>query len=1027
MVSSMIDKKGQLKLDKVPCFSLYDMQNLVPLPGIFYSVKLTKQNGTKLLQGLKAEPGFENHDLLKNINIDDITRTRELDDSVMMSMRVFQDNSYMVKDKKSPSIYICLIPAADHSIGCISVISEVQFEGLSCTITFRLLARAVIDQPVLNMKNELWYSPVTVLDDLKLISSWNQKQLDISKYGVFDSFNKLDASIEDFKERYKTSIKQPITESGRALLISPLANFLYVYLKKSQFSRLWETLKIMCAGISAKKPGKQTVLDFMALMDLVIAVLPTTVPQKLQFLGATDPSLRITKFVEELVNFNEIFVALHRSSEYLGRHYACATDLEKAKFLANHFKSLNLYIDDMKNNNSDRAMMRGSKSPEKSSRQGVLGTPPDKSAQGSFGNGDGDGDDLVELGKFINSLESKNVHPDGIKILKKAFKRISKMQTQYSEYQVLRNYFDIIMEIPFGIYTENKSIDLATAKEKLDSDHYGLVQVKRRLLEYLSVLKLREMLHQTGLKEKANTDTISATTPVVNASINKSYRKTPKPPFLLLVGPPGVGKSSIANSVANVLGRKFQRISLGGVHNEADIRGHRRTYVGSMTGQIINALCKAGCMNPVILLDEIDKVLDMNSGTGRHGSRINGDPGAALLEVLDPEQNDSFMDHYVGFPVDLSRVLFLCTANDLSGLSAPLRDRMELITIEGYTSQEKIAIGRDFLLPKQISLNSLDLIGTHLELAHDAWESIVTEYTREPGIRNLNRRIAAVVRGKVIEHVENNMQSESHHTISKDQLPKYLGLPLHPIVHELTYQTSFALKYGSVNGLSYNSDGSGSVLVFEVIRNGTTKEAGPIVHTTGNLGSILEESIRISTSLVKSLLIRQIVHDENPNSTKPIKEFLSTECHLHVPMGAISKDGPSAGAAISLALLSLAFKRPVDTRLCITGEITLRGKILPVGGIKEKLLGAQLYGMSHALIPKGNRNDVIQTVYPYTDQQQAALDDLSMPELKEIRSKIGIKVSYCNDLHDLVSNVWPHNSSVLWSDQLNPTPRPYAL
>lgn len=674
--------------------------------------------------------------------------------------------------------------------------------------------------------------------------------------------------------------------------------------------------------------------------------------------------------------------------DYVNNHFSNSSNNDKSKLIANQLRALRFYIDDIKRNNSSVILKANSE------KERTDVTSPNKflKTSSSHDEDSDSNDEMEQIKSFIDSLEEKNVHPDGIKLLQKDFKRFMKMTPQNADYQVLRNYFDIVMDIPFGKTVNISTIDLAKSRAKLNEDHYGLQSVKRRLVEYLSVLKISE---------------ISTNDPNLNTDLHpkKDRASINKPPILLLVGPPGVGKTSIAKSVADVLGRKFQRISLGGIHNEAEIRGHRRTYVGSMCGLIIGALRKAGTMNPLILLDEVDKVL--SGGVGGFGNRVNGDPGAALLEVLDPEQNSTFSDHYVGFPVDLSQVLFFCTANDLEGISEPLLNRMELIELPGYTPDEKIMIGSKFLLPKQIKANGLDAIKElpKIYLTDEAWNCVVLEYTREPGVRGLERRIGAIVRGKVVEYVENKMiQGE----VDKEHLYKYLGLAHHPISEEILAPTEHSEKFGVVNGLSYNSDGSGSVLLFEVIKIHTDESGatnGPYIKTTGNLGNILEESIKIATSFVKHILFRGLIPGVNE---KDINEFLTSEYHLHVPMGAVSKDGPSAGAAISLAILSCALKRPVSPKLCMTGEITLRGKILPIGGIKEKLLGAQFYHMNHVLVPSANLSDVVQAVSTDNQEQyEIYMDRSRQPELQKLKDKTQLQLHYCSDFFDVVKYTWP--------------------
>ncbi|AGO13040.1 AaceriAFL121Wp [[Ashbya] aceris (nom. inval.)] len=976
------------RITEFPCYLLETGTHLVPLPGILYNLVLERTHGERTLAQFRGIGGIVNGALTR------ATDAVAAPERVVESMKTFQER-YDPGDK-TEAVYICLVTeaAAERHIGCVARLTGVRVEGNELSVSLKGLVRAVVGEPVPSRPNEMWNGTVTVLDDALRVATWGARQLDLARQGVFGAFEELDAGIGTFTARFKSSQKRGAGEAAHLLTLSPLANTLFFHFSRSSFDRSWEMLRTMMESVRDGKKDPRAALEMLSLADLTIGLLPTTTAQRLELLQTEDPAARIKTFVRQMQQQLEVFDLLYRATAYVHDRFETHGPIAKSRLIANQLRSLRFYIDDIKRSNPGLGGGRSKR----------LLPRPSNSESGATGGEDEDSEEseLAAIKRFVDGLELKGVHADGVKMLKKDYRSLAKMHAQSTEYQMLRNYFDFIMGIPFGVYVSTPEIDLVASSRKLDNDHYGLVQVKKRLLEYLCVLKLSATSPvPTGAKGSIE-DVSAAKRPVVDAEKVQRQRKS-KVPFLLLVGPPGVGKTSVAKSVADVLGRRFQRISLGGIHNEAEIRGHRRTYVGAMAGMIVNALTKAGCMNPLILLDEIDKVLSVPAGAG--ASRLNGDPGAALLEVLDPEQNHTFMDHYVGFPVDLSQVLFFCTANDLSGMSEPLIDRMEVIHIEGYTYEEKIAIGRHFLLPKQIKMNSFDMTGINLSLTDDAWRTVVVDYTREAGVRNLDRQLGAIVRGKIVEYVENNMSGSGDDVVTQQNLSKFLGLPPHSLREEVTQTTSFAEKYGVVHGLSYNSDGTGGVLVFEVIRSGDSRDKGLTVQTTGNLGTVLSESVSIATSLVKSLLARHVVHSSADDPS--VSEFFRSECHLHVPFGAIPKDGPSAGAAISLALLSLALKRPVDPALCVTGEITLRGKILPVGGVKEKLLAAQLQGMNLALVPSGNRKDLVELAEDNAENQQRVLADTALPELATLQRKLGMAVHYCSDFRDLVLHAWP--------------------
>lgn len=480
--------------------------------------------------------------------------------------------------------------------------------------------------------------------------------------------------------------------------------------------------------------------------------------------------------------------------------------------------------------------------------------------------------------------------------------RMQTMQPGSPEFTVSHTYVNTLLEIPWGVFTQG-TINLSEAQAILDADHYGLDKVKRRITEFLAVYSLRGNL---------------------------------RGPILLLVGPPGVGKTSLGRSVARALGRKFARISLGGVRDEAEIRGHRRTYIGSLPGKIVDAIKKAGSQDPVILLDEVDKL----------GADHRGDPASALLEVLDSEQNHAFVDHYLNVPIDLSHVLFICTANNLYSIPDPLRDRMELIELSGYTLDEKLHIAFDHLLPKVVDEHGLgDYVD--LRLTPAVMGDLVQRYTREAGVRQLRRELANVARsvahGIVTEGIESTKGTKARRrrkTIDKRFLHKALGAEKF-----LETQRQTALKPGVATGLAYTSVG-GDVLYVETV---LAKGGSGKINITGQLGDVMRESVQTALSYILANREKYGIKS-NP--------LLKKDLHIHFPEGAVKKDGPSAGVAIFLALIGLFRGWELSPLLAMTGEISLRGDILPVGGIKEKLVAAHRHGVRQVLIPRANQKDL---------------------------------------------------------------------
>jgi ATP-dependent Lon protease len=576
---------------------------------------------------------------------------------------------------------------------------------------------------------------------------------------------------------------------------------------------------------------------------------------------------------------------------------------------------------------------------------------------GSIGGDRNEDNEINELDELKQRLENAALSPEARKVADREMKRLKKMNPANAEYGVCRTYLENLAEIPWTKTTEDVlgAETLTKARKQLDDDHYGLEKVKKRLLEYLAVLKLKQAVNldiNTQISrfteelqdlEKARDEEAESRSnneaDALEAKLHmlRSRKAVDKSPILLLQGPPGVGKTSLAKSVATSLGRKFHRISLGGVRDEAEIRGHRRTYVAAMPGLIVNGLKKVGVANPVFLLDEIDKV---------GGSNFHGDPSAAMLEVLDPEQNHTFTDHYVNIPLDLSKVLFIATANTLETIPPPLLDRMETITLSGYTTIEKRHIAKQHLIPKQIKTNGLD--NGQVRLPDSVIDTIATSYTRESGVRNLEREIGSVCRYKAVEYSDakdaGNLDKYNPH-VSLDELEDILGIERFD--EEIAEKES---RPGIVTGLvAYSTGGQGSILFIEVADMPGTGR----VQLTGKLGDVLKESVEVALSWVKAHSYDLgLTHDPNEDIMK------SRSVHVHCPSGAIPKDGPSAGLAHTIALISLFSGKAVPPQIAMTGEVSLRGRVMPVGGIKEKLIGAHRAGVKSVLLPEQNRKDV---------------------------------------------------------------------
>ena len=513
-----------------------------------------------------------------------------------------------------------------------------------------------------------------------------------------------------------------------------------------------------------------------------------------------------------------------------------------------------------------------------------------KAIQKELGETDDRQEEFEELKKGIKKARMPK---DVEKVAYKELKRMSRMSPGAAEYTVSRTYIDWLIELPWSTQTEDV-MDVLEAGRILDADHYGLEKVKQRILEYLAVRKLKRDM---------------------------------KGPILCLVGPPGVGKTSLAKSVARALGRKMVRISLGGVRDEAEVRGHRRTYIGSLPGKIIKGIKKAGTNNPVFVLDEIDKL----------GADYRGDPSSALLEVLDPEQNDTFNDHYLDVPFDLSKVLFIATANLSDPIPGPLRDRMEILEIPGYTMEEKLKIARNYLLPEAVEEHGLS--AEQVDFPDDALKFLITSYTREAGVRSLKRELAAVARWIAKEVASGRL--EGGFTVTSEKIEEIRG-PIH-FFAEVAERTSVP---GVATGLAWTAAG-GDILFIEATK---MKGKGGI-QLSGSLGDVMKESVGVARSYIRA---------SAPELGIDPDVFENTDVHVHVPSGAIPKDGPSAGVTMLTAMVSLLTGLCVDPTIAMTGEATLRGAVLPVGGIKEKVLAAHRAGIRTVILPEKCKKDLVE-------------------------------------------------------------------
>ena len=629
------------------------------------------------------------------------------------------------------------------------------------------------------------------------------------------------------------------------------------------------------------------------LADFMCNLVETSHEEKLEVLAALDVKVRITKVVE----------LLERQVGGIKNNFKITT-----------FTSMPIQILDRLNENPTRNRNGMPNIP------GMAFLPPPNQMAGGGGD-QNDDQEASELDELKKKLENAQLPAEVQKSVDRELRRLQKMMPMNQEYQVTRNWLETLSEIPWSVTTDDRlgPETLTRARKQLDDDHYGLDKVKKRLIEYLAVLRLKQSIND-GIEEKikraeeqtnsqaaedgSSSDQLSKTThggesesDPAKLQMLKSQRMVDKSPIMLLVGPPGVGKTSLAKSVANALGRKFYRISLGGVRDEAEIRGHRRTYVAAMPGLVVQGLRKVGVSNPVFLLDEIDKI---------GSASVHGDPSAAMLEVLDPEQNHTFHDHYVGMPIDLSKILFIATANNLETIPAPLLDRMEMIYLPGYTTLEKRHIAMQHLVPKQIRVNALEQ--DQIIFGEDVVSKIIESYTRESGVRNLEREIGSVCRAKAVEFAEakdaGSLQ-DYQPTLTIEDVENILGIER--FEEEIAEKSS---RPGIVTGLvAYSTGGNGSILFIEV----ADMPGNGRVQLTGKLGDVLKESVEVALTWVRAHAFELGIAAEP--TTDIMKE---RSIHVHCPSGAIPKDGPSSGIGQAIALISLFSGKPVPATMAMT-------------------------------------------------------------------------------------------------------------
>lgn len=1051
--------------------------SLVLLPGIIYNVTFSrfkaaallsrfreKVEAVPLVRNLLAEYDFDSSEseaaTVSQDAIDGISQFYCVENQIKQGSRLGESSP-----KPSPSAdFDWLVLSVVPNLGKIPEPSQSQIQtNLDITtvcrvvgitddsnnvkLTLQALVRATKVPGYKKRANE---SLVNVL--------WVDKVAGVSTHlqALKSSTGALFSLIDKFVEEYRQAMTSQ-NKSSDLLTLNPLANAFYLQLAGSKdFSKAYSSLQKILTGFNGADAG--TSKGLLRIIDLVVAIVPFPNHEKLKMLSATDLKDRAVELNIMVGKMTEVFRTIKENNAIMNHwFYNEASNIQKANLVANQLKSIRLVLEGLTNGSkrgaNEKQLVRRKNTP-------TIRKPIDDHSADN--DDEGDDDDLRAISDFIKTKlpEIASLSDDSKRLILKDFRRIKSASPGNADFHVIRNYLEIVADMPWDTYVakfeSNKDVNIEDARRQLDQDHYGLENVKTRLIQYLVVLKLlgqnaEREYQKLGLKnekekklqekesrkftrESANGETIiipnndetraakdkaqkliKRTRNLTQEGKDAHYKallasKNNKSPIIMLAGPPGVGKTSLAKSIASTLGRKFQRVSLGGVKDESEIRGHRRTYVGAMPGTIVQALRKARSMNPVILLDEIDKIV----GGHNSANKINGDPAAALLEVLDPEQNTEFIDHYLGFPIDLSQVIFVCTANEPYNLSRPLLDRLEMIEIGAYDYNEKLVIGNKYLLPRQIRRNGFPEDNL-VYLEEDVMKKVILDYTREAGVRNFERKLGNICRHKAVEYAESLADPIKGYQpkVEEYDLSRYLGLPHPSLSSEIVDLPVMSSKYGVVNGLSYNSDGSGSVLIFESIGFNNEK-GGTSLNMTGRLGEVLMESAKIGMTFIKNTLHKHLLNLSNTDAL--IEKYNNLEIHMHVPSGAVSKDGPSAGITMALLFLSLILEKPVPLNIAMTGEITLRGLVLPIGGLKEKILGAHLTGhINKVIVPRDNRRDVLEE-YVAKINDPSGLNELlrdntdrkfknTEPE-DYFLDNYGIKIVYAREFWDVIRHAW---------------------
>lgn len=685
---------------------------------------------------------------------------------------------------------------------------------------------------------------------------------------------------------------------------------------KALFNHLTNELR------AAVKMGKS--MDFLTFMNMMSGISPQTLSHQLAGVLDIKPSER-----QELLEIISVKSRLEKEASYLAKEVK-VLELEK------------------------KIASKTQEKFEKNVREQVL-RERIKTMEKELGEDD-DNKDMKDLG---DKIKKAGMPQEVLEKAQKELHRLTQMSQYNPEASYVRTYLDWLVELPWGVISAN-DVNLIDAAKVLDEDHFGLSKIKERILEFLAVMKLRAQFNEEETDEKKKVET---------KDIGKLKAAKSAPTILCFVGPPGVGKTSIGKSIARSLGRKFVKMSLGGIRDEAEIRGHRRTYVGAMPGRIIQGIKQSGTKNPVFMLDEIDKV----------GTDFRGDPSAALLEALDPEQNYAFSDHYLEVPFDLSQVFFITTCNLLDTIPPALRDRLEVIRFAGYTEDEKFHIAKDFLFEKERVVHGIPK--GYVILSDSAIREIIQRYTKEAGVRSLEREIATVFRKVAKKIAETYDKNAPKLNIASTDLPKYLG--------PYKFTSNLAEKkdeIGMSTGLAWTEAG-GDILFIEVA---LMPGRGNLI-LTGQLGEVMKESAQAAVSYVRSRW---------KALNLPEKFYQKIDVHVHVPEGAVPKDGPSAGAAIGTALVSAFVKKPVLRTLAMTGEITLRGRVLEIGGVKEKVIAAHRAGIKILILPKNNEKDLedipknvlSELTFHFVEHMDEVLS-IAIPKLQLVKNQKPIPVS----------------------------------